>query len=115
MQRHQGNELEKFALAKSISEIAPNLFFFGIGVIVIVLLAKYVWWWLGFAGFVAYCILLLIDLVRMLIVVGSGFALLFAKELSAKAQVLSWGTTLVQLFETVVFVVYTGIIYRYLF
>ena len=115
MESLHDDKVKQAILNKSMSEIMPNLFLFGIGAFVIVLLLKYVWWWLGIAGLVVYGAILLFDIARLLFVVGCGFVLLFSKAESAKAQALSWGATFVQLIETTIFAIYTAILYWYLF
>src|SRR5215813_12418064 len=90
-----GDELTDLAWRKSISEIIPNLLFFGFGVVILVFLAAWIRW-LAIVGFAVYGVILVIDLIRLTVVLGTGFQLL----VSGRAELKGWGATLVQLVET---------------
>ncbi|MCA1989154.1 MAG: hypothetical protein LDL07_08420 [Desulfarculus sp.] len=110
----QQDGIKKFILVKSMSDFLPNLIFWGIGIPIVIFLAS-IYWWLGVVGFAIYVIVLVIDVVRLIVVVGSGVIILFLgrrglEAQSIKAQALSWGATLIQIVEGSVFSLYTFII-----
>ncbi len=105
-------------LRKSITDILPNLLFFGIGVPVIILLGS--WFrWIGILGFAIYTLILFTDFFRLAIQVVTGIILLFGIGSTggpnAKAQAISWVATLIQILETAIFTIYTIALYRALF
>ncbi|MDO8717272.1 MAG: hypothetical protein Q7J73_10795 [Dehalococcoidales bacterium] len=110
-------QFSKFALHKSLGDILPNLIFFGIGVPIVMLLGR---WhhWLGIIGFGVYAITLLFDSLRMVVLFVTSIILFFSPAEAGhvpKAQAISWITTLIQLFETAIFAIYVGILYRFFF
>ena len=105
-----GDDLTDLAWRQSISEIIPNLLFFGLGVVILVYLAAWLRW-LAIVGFAVYGVIFAIDVIRLVMVLGTGLLLL----ISGRAELKGWGATLVQLVETTVFAMYTGVLYGVLF
>lgn len=106
----RGDELTDLAWRLSISEIIPNLLFFGFGVVVLVFLAPWLRW-VAIVGFAVYGVIFAIDLIRLIVVLGAGVLLL----VSGRAERKGWGAALVQLVQCTVFAMYTGVLYRVLF
>jgi hypothetical protein len=103
-----------FAFKKVAGELLPNLFFYGIGVVAIILVSRR-FGWVGLAGFWVYAAILALSLVQLLISLVTGVAVLFAPKarLTAAAKATLLSAALIRGVEDVVFAGYTWVLYRY--
>ena len=90
-----------------------NIFFFGIGVVVVIKLTQLIHPWVGIAGFLFYALIAVVDGVRMVITLAAGVGSLFLSSRRDMPDVRRlWQATLIQVIETAVFLGYTYVLYR---
>lgn len=104
-------------------EAFSNIGYFGIGMVVIVLIAGYLSWWFAFILFVGFAAIALFSVLHQLVVFGTNivylFSLIFGRGSGRGKAFVEYiyltAANLVQIVEMCFMVVFTMIIYENLF
>lgn len=110
MNNLKNEKVSRYILAKSSSEGFSNTIFFGIVLLLIILIGKK-FELIGEIGFWAFAIIAGIDGLRLMFILVSGGILFFSKSKGPKAK----AATFIQTLEFLLFLAYTIILYKIFF
>jgi hypothetical protein len=103
-------DADDVALKKTMSELLPNVISYGLGVVALLFVGR----WLNFVGLlglVFYAVIFALDALRLVFTVGSGVVLLFSRTM--RPGIKSWAATALQTVEAATHGVYTVILYSW--
>jgi hypothetical protein len=104
-------------------EAVTNIGYFGLGMVVILIIAEIISWWFAFVLFLAFALVALLSVLHQLTTLGTNivyfFSLVFGRGTGRSKAFLEYvflsGANLIQLAEMALMVVYTLIIYEALY
>ncbi len=110
----------KIVFAKIVGEFFQNIFFFGLGCVVIVAIAIYLSWWLAFVMFLGFTLIVIFSVLHQVVLLGTNFVYLYAILTGKEAgRLIDYGflagANLVQLLEMGLLVILNLAIYQTLY